>query len=355
MSEPSVRARALAVLAAAAWGAAACAAPTAAEARTGRPAGGGEPAAIDADSLRAVYARLPFDRSLHAPGHAATRVLLLDTLRDLGFEPQLLPVEWAGAAGADLANVEVRLGEPDSDAPLLILSAHYDTVPGTPGADDDGSGTVVLLELARRLAGRPLNLELALVWFDAEEEGLIGSGRYVEALPPDQRKRLMGAINLETIGYTDRRPGSQRLPAGAKALFDPGDRGDFLLIVGNLQSALLGRAVFEGLQPEHGPQFRSELFALLPGAGWLIPDSRRSDHARFWDEELPAVMLTDTANMRSPHYHQPTDTVETLDLEFLAAAARGLERAVLRLSEQGAPPPTLDGSGRPPAEPPGKR
>jgi len=354
MSFASSRARAAAVLVAAAWGAAACASPTTA-ARAGRPGGDAEPAAIDADSLRAVYAKLPVDRSLHAPGHAAARVLLLDTLTDLGLEPHLHPVEWAGAAGADLANVEVRLGQVGSDAPLLVLSAHYDTVPGTAGADDDGSGTVVLLELARRLAGRQLSIELALVWFDAEEEGLIGSGRYVEALGPDERKRFMGAVNLETMGYTDRRPGSQRLPVGAKTLFDPGDRGDFLLIVGNLQSALLGRAVFEGLQPEHGPQFRSELFALLPGAGWLIPDSRRSDHARFWDEELPAVMLTDTANLRSPHYHQPTDTVETLDLEFLAAAARGLERAVLRLAEHGTPPPTLDGSVRPPSEPPGKR
>jgi hypothetical protein len=311
--------------------------------------------AIDADSLRAVYAKLPVDARCMRPATPPRACSCSTRSPTSGSSRISTPVEWAGAAGADLANVEVRLGQVGSDAPLLVLSAHYDTVPGTAGADDDGSGTVVLLELARRLAGRPLSIELALVWFDAEEEGLIGSGRYVEALPPDQRKRLMGAINLETIGYTDRRPGSQRLPAGAKALFDPGDRGDFLLIVGNLQSALLGRAVFEGLQPEHGPQFRSELFALLPGAGWLIPDSRRSDHARFWDEELPAVMLTDTANMRSPHYHQPTDTVETLDLEFLAAAARGLERAVLRLSEQGAPPPTLDGSGRPPAEPPGKR
>ena len=340
----SGRARAAAVLAAAAWGAAACAAPATADARAGRPGDAPEPAAIDAGSLRALYSRLPFDRSLRAPGHAAARAFVLDTLRDLGLEPRVLPVEWAGAADADLANVEVRLGVAGGEAPLLVVSAHYDSVPGTPGADDNGSGTVVLLELARRLAHRPLDLELALVWFDAEEEGLIGSGRYVEALRPDERQRLMGAINLETLGYTDRRPGSQSQPPGTKALFDPGDRGDFLLIVGNLQSALLGRAVFEGLQTEHGPGFRSELFALLPGAGWLVPDSRRSDHARFWDAELPAVMLTDTANLRSPHYHQPTDTVETLDLEFLASAARGVERAVLRLAERDQP-----------AEPPAQR
>jgi len=294
-------------------------------------------AGIDAESLSRLYARLPADRSLLAPGHAAARTFLLDVLAGFGLKPRVLPVEWDGEPAADLANIEVRLGRATSDAPLLIVSAHYDSVAGTPGADDNGSGLIVLLELARRLAGRPLPNELRLVWFDAEEPGLIGSGRYVEALSAGERRRLIGAINLETLGYTDRRPASQSLPPGAKALFDPGDRGDFLLVVGNLQSALLGRAVFEGLQPEHGPRFRSELFALLPGAGWLFPDSRRSDHARFWDAELPAVMLTDTANLRSPHYHTRSDTVQTLDLPFLAAAARGLERAVLQLASS--PPP----------------
>ena len=299
-------------------------------------AAGGRPG-IDVESLSRLYARLPGDRSLEAPGHAAARTFLLDVLAGFGLKARVLPVKWEGAPATDLANVEVRLGREAPDAPLLLVCAHYDSVEGTPGADDNGSGVVVLLELARRLAGKPFPNELRLVWFDAEESGLIGSGRYVETLSAEERKRLIGAIVLETIGYTDRRPGSQSLPPGAKALFDPGDRGDFLFIVGNLQSALLGRAVFDGLQPEHSPRFRSELFALLPGAGWLFPDSRRSDHARFWDVELPAVMLTDTANLRSPHYHKPTDTVATIDLPFLAAAARGLERAVVHLASS--PPP----------------
>ena len=329
------RARARALLAAALLGAAACTSPVSGGAAGGRPG-------IDAESLSRLYARLPADRSLLAPGHAAARTFLLDALAGYGLKPRVLPVEWDGAPAADLANVEVRLGREAEDAPLLIVSAHYDTVEGTAGADDNGSGIVVLLELARRLAGRPMPNEVRLVWFDAEEPGLVGSGRYVEALSAGERQRLIGAINLETMGYTDRRPGTQSLPPGAKTLFDPGDRGDFLLVVGNLQSALLGRAVFEGLQPEHGPRFRSELFALLPGAGWLFPDSRRSDHARFWDVELPAVMLTDTANLRSPHYHTPGDTVQTLDLPFLAAAARGLERAVLHLASS--PPPAPAGS-----------
>jgi hypothetical protein len=300
-----------------------------------------EPGPIDVESLNRLYQRLPHDRSLLAAGHAAARALLLAELRALGLQPELLPFDWAGGAAADLANVQARLGRLEVDSPLLIVSCHYDSVEGTPGADDNGSGTVALLELARRLADRPLAIELRLVWFDAEEPGLIGSGAYVDDLSIEERRRLLGVINLETMGYTDRRAGSQRMPPGSEALFDPGDRGDFLLVVGNLRSALLGRIVHEGLQPEHGADFRSELFALLPGAGWLFADSRRSDHARFWDADLPAVMLTDTANLRSPHYHRPTDTVATLDLPFLAAAVRGVERAVLRLADEAkAPEPT---------------
>ena len=82
---------------------------------------------------------------------------------------------------------------------------------------------------------------------------------------------------------------------------------------------------------------RVEVFSALPGVGWLLPDSRRSDHSSFWDIGVPAVMLTATANFRNPHYHRRSDTLETLDGRFLAATARGVERAVLLLSVDGVP------------------
>jgi Zn-dependent M28 family amino/carboxypeptidase len=205
-------------------------------------------------------------------------------------------------------------------------------VAATPGADDNGSGMLGLLELARRLSPRTLPIELRLIWFDAEEPGLIGSGAYVKRMQGAERLRLMGVINLETMAYTDRTAGSQRLPPGADLLFDPGTRGDFLLVVGTLGSAPLAKVVGDALADEQGPAFRVEVFSALPAAGWLFPDTRRSDHAHFWDAGHPAVMLTDTANLRNPHYHRATDRVETLDLPFLAAGVRGVERAVLRLA-----------------------
>jgi hypothetical protein len=315
------------LLAGVAWGCALAPAPGLASQRHEAP--------ITATALADLLGRLPADRSLLAPGHAAAQVMIRDELEALGLSVERLPFDWAGAPEADLANLELRFPGPVPDAPLLLVSAHYDTVPGTPGADDNGSGTVALLELARRLAGHRLEAELRLLWFDAEETGLIGSGAYLRELSAEEASRLIGLINLETIGYTDPRPGSQRMPPGSRALFDPGDRGDFLLILGNLGSAGLAQAVSRAMQPEHGESFRSATFALLPGAGWLFPDTRRSDHAHFWDAGLPAVMLTDTANLRSPHYHTPGDRIETLDLPFLAAGVRGVERAILLLAGTG--------------------
>ncbi len=288
---------------------------------------------ITAERLRALLETLPGDRAPGRPGHAAARAWLLERLDGLGLRPELAEVAWAGAAEHSLQNVELTLPAADDGAPILVLGAHYDSVAGTPGADDNGSGVVALLELARRLSGPPPGpLEVRCVWFDAEEPGLIGSGAFVAALDADARRRFLGAVVLETMAYVDRRPGSQAVPPGLRAIFDPGDTGDFLLVVGNVASAPLAQRLHAALAEAPRAVLRAEVFSLLPGAGWVLPDARRSDHARFWDAGLPAVMLTDTADFRSPHYHRASDRVETLDLDFLAEATAGVERAVLRLA-----------------------
>jgi Zn-dependent M28 family amino/carboxypeptidase len=248
---------------------------------------------------------------------------------------QVQPFTWAGLPDVELANLEAVLGGPTDQpgGPVLLVCAHYDTVAWSPGADDDGSGVAVVLEVARRLAGRDLPTEVRALLVDGEERGLVGSRHYVQSLSEDERSRLVGVINLESVGYADRRPGQQTMPAFTEALLDPGDVGDFVLVLANQASAELAAPVLAALASSARGDLRVVGYDRLAGEGWLVPDSRRSDHASFWDAGIPAVMLTDTAPFRNPHYHRPSDRVETLDGPFLAAVARGVERALLILAE----------------------
>jgi aminopeptidase YwaD len=290
-------------------------------------------APITAESVLAHIEALPRERPVGSQGQRDTRHVLRERLEGWGLPVREQVFHWAGSPGVELVNLEVRLPGSGHAPPVLIVGAHYDAVPGSPGADDNGSGTAVVLELARRLRVHVLPVELRLVFFDAEERGLVGSRAYAGSLSGDERSRILGMINLETVGYTDRRPGSQRMPPGARMLHDPGDVGDFIFVLGTVASAPLASVVALGLEAETSSLGRVEVFSRLPGAGWVMPDSRRSDHASFWDLGLPAVMLTDTANFRNPRYHRRGDRLETLDGPFLAAVARGVERAVLLLAE----------------------
>ncbi|MFT7463216.1 MAG: hypothetical protein ACI9EF_001560 [Pseudohongiellaceae bacterium] len=288
--------------------------------------------AITAESVMAIVRSLPGDRSLGAPGHGTGRQWIVSQLEQLGMSPEVQRFAWAGAPDADLANIELVLPGSKPDGPLVVACAHYDTVPGSGGADDNGSGVAVLLEVARRSAQRAMPGEVRLLWFDAEELGLAGSRAWLEQLDAHERERLVGAINLETVGFVNRRPSSQWMPPGSEFLLDPGDVGDFVLVIANQDSADFSTIVDMGLHAESGAAMRVEMFDRLPGVGWLMPDSRRSDHASFWDVGIPAVMLTDTANFRNPNYHRRSDLPETLDGEFLAAVGRGVERALLLLA-----------------------
>ncbi len=214
---------------------------------------------------------------------------------------------------------------PAGDAPLIV-AAHYDTVPGSPGADDNASALAVLLEAARRLRSFPLSREVRFVAFSLEEEDLLGSLAYVSSLREDGQE-ICGAIVLECVGYACATEGSQRTPPGVP--FAVPTVGDFLAIVGNTASAALVAAV-EGAARERVPDLKTATL-VVPGNGEFFPDTRRSDHAAFWHHGYPAVMLTDTANFRNPNYHASTDTIETLDLGFMEKVAQTTTAAVIHL------------------------
>ena len=212
----------------------------------------------------------------------------------------------------------VKNGESKPNLPPILIGAHYDTVPGSPGADDNGTGVAVLLELARMFASQPIKYPVQLIAFDMEEYGYLGSDHYAAKLKAEnQSLRLM--ISLEMLGYCDDTPGSQRYPTGLKYFYP--NCGNFIALIGNLRTIPdlinLGNSMRKsGSNCEWLP---------VPYNGLIVPDTRRSDHSPFWDRGYPAMMVTDTANMRNPHYHQESDRMETLNLDFLAGVCRGLE------------------------------
>ena len=205
--------------------------------------------------------------------------------------------------------------------PPIVIGAHYDTVPGSPGADDNATGVAVLLELARDIASGPLKYPVQLVAFDMEEYGCLGSSHHA-AKYKQQQKSIRLMISLEMLGYCNHNPNSQSYPAGLKYFYP--NSGNFIALIGTLRTVpdlikLSGKIRKSGQPCEWLP---------VPNRGLIVPDTRRSDHVPFWDNGYPAIMVTDTANMRNPHYHQASDRIETLDLDFLAGVCRGLVEAI---------------------------
>ncbi|MEG4854099.1 M20/M25/M40 family metallo-hydrolase [Microcoleus sp. B5-D4] len=206
----------------------------------------------------------------------------------------------------------------------IVIGAHYDTVPGTPGADDNATGVAVLLEIARDLASAPLKYPVQLVAFDMEEYGCFGSSHHA-AKYKQQQKSIRLMISLEMLGYCNHNPNSQSYPAGLKYFYP--NRGNFIALIGTLRTVpdlinLSGKIRKSGQPCEWLP---------VPNRGVIVPDTRRSDHVPFWDNAYPAIMVTDTANMRNPHYHRESDRIETLDLDFLAGVCQGLIEAIRHL------------------------
>jgi aminopeptidase YwaD len=213
------------------------------------------------------------------------------------------------------------------ELPPLLIGAHYDTVSGSPGADDNASGLVVLLEVALQLRGLSLIRPVWLVAFCLEEQDRLGSQAFAARMK-SERRELVGAIILECVGFSTSQPGTQQTPPGVPIAVPT--QGDFVAIVGNEASRSL---VLQLEQEAQRNKARLKTLSLVvPGLGEAMPDTRRSDHASFWDAGYPAVVLTDTANFRNPHYHRETDTVETLNLEFLSSVAATVTAAAIQIA-----------------------
>ncbi|MHC4876919.1 MAG: M28 family peptidase [Planctomycetota bacterium] len=239
--------------------------------------------------------------------------------------------------GERLTGINLVATRPHTDAtsasrPRLCVGAHLDSRPDTPGADDNASAVATLLEIARVLGSEfpaDARLELELVAFDLEENGMLG-GREHARLAHESQTDLRGMISLEMLGYCDRRPGSQQLPRSLAGLYP--DTGDFIAIIGNQNSTELIEVARQGASSVN--ELLVETLQ-VPENGTLLQATRLSDHSPFWDAGFSALMITDTSFLRNPHYHQPTDTLETLDMDFLHAVAEGCVAAVRHLLANG--------------------
>jgi len=256
-----------------------------------------------------------------------TRDYISQQLQTLGFSPQLQPFDGG-------INVFAERKGTDSTTGAILVAAHYDTVPQSPGADDNATGVAAVLEVARLLGSRPTPRTLQVAFFDREEIGLLGSLAFAGSAA--RLKNLQGAIVLDMIGYACRTPGCQQYPEGltaqpfleAAGVKSP-DKGEFIAVVGDAEHPLLLKAFSES-----GNADLPAVVALpVPLKGLLTPDVLRSDHAPFWYKGIGAVLVTDTANLRSPHYHQPTDTLANIDRPFFTGSAQIVVNAAAKLLE----------------------
>lgn len=204
-----------------------------------------------------------------------------------------------------------------TDHPPIILAAHYDGVPGTPGADDNATGVAVLLELIREFVDNPLPIPLRFIAFDLEEYGMIGSEIYAEELKEKEEKVSL-MFSLEMLGYCSQESNSQVYPPLVEKFYP--NTGNFIAFVGNLGTTKEARFFAKEMRKSGTP---SEWLS-VPLSGNLLPETRLSDHSPFWDQGYKAMMVTDTSFLRNPHYHQPSDSIETLDLDFLTGVCEGL-------------------------------
>lgn len=220
---------------------------------------------------------------------------------------------------------------------LCIIGAHFDTVHNAPGADDNGSGMIAVMEAIKIMSNHLFENNIQFIFFNLEELGLLGSRAYVkDGIESDEN--IIGLINFDMIGYYSDEPNSQTLPAGFEILFpeiaaelsENEYRADFIL-----NAAAQGSYDFQNLYIETAEEYVPELKIgklVLPGNGQIASDLRRSDHAPFWDKGYPALFLTDGAETRNPHYHRPGDVIETLDFEFIANITKASIAALARIA-----------------------
>lgn len=232
------------------------------------------------------------------------------------------------AEGRNFKNIIARFGP--KDGARIVVGAHYDTCDPLPGADDNASGVAGLIELARMLAATPVNVPVELVAYTLEEPPFFRTDNMGSAVHARSLRKanveVRAMISIEMIGYFSDAPGSQQLPSFILKPFYP-SVGNFIAVIGDLNSFGLTRKVKRAMKGAsslpvyslNGPQF-------IPGVDF-------SDHVSYWDQDYPALMVTDTAFFRNLAYHTAEDTADRLDYKKMANVVVGIDAAVRMLAK----------------------
>ena len=272
---------------------------------------------ITAESVGAHIAQIEGAR--YALGTQAERTKLGEVagyvhtqLDALGLSVQEDPVTYSGAT---FPNVIGTLQGTVCPGVSFVVGAHYDSVGGTPGADDNASGVAAMLEIARLLSVQSFQPSIQFVSFSFEEDGLIGS-RHMAVEAGAAGRDIAGVLVLDMIGYTCDEPGCQTYPPGVSGP----DVGNFISVVGNTASATLLQTFTEA---------SASAVPALPVSPLGDSTFRQSDHAPFWDQGYEALLVVETVYFRNPNYHHSSDTLSTLDLSFAADVANATLAAVV--------------------------
>lgn len=337
---------------------------------------------IDTDRLMATLRELPTRRAAAGTqddrdGLIATETLIERTLAKLGYTPTVETFYWTnipglvtsgqtpdGAPILDPARAQ-PIQIPDDARPkmamlgpwhnyvveikgtqkpneVILIGAHFDAYVKAPGADDNGTGTAALLELARVLQGRHFKRTVRLAFFNLEEVGLIGSRHHATQWQDAKNagthaEDIVMMLSLEMLGYFTDEPDSQKSPIPpVKGVFEPPTVGDFIGLATTQKHAATLNALEASMRRAQPTlkTFSTSVFPDVDGDGPRIVERTilRSDHAAFLLIGEPGIIVTDTSNYRNPHYHKPSDTVETIDAQRFALVTRALAGAIEELA-----------------------
>ncbi|QEG24106.1 M28 family peptidase [Mariniblastus fucicola] len=237
--------------------------------------------------------------------------------------------------GLDCHNIAVEIKGSKNPDQIVIVGAHYDSARGTPGANDNGSGTAALLVLAEHFSNSTPAFQpdrtLRFVAFTNEEPPYfqtrdeMGSWVYAESCRLEDQN-IVAVISLETMGFYTEEANSQKYPPPLDRLYP--STGNFIGVVGNIGSGKLMRKFLKSFKANSDvPAEGASLPGTMPGVGW-------SDHWSFWQEGYEGLMITDTAPFRYPHYHRKTDSLDKINFPVFAKVVEGLVRPIEELVTQ---------------------